>query len=72
MQIPGQPPSLLNPPPGCRFHPRCSYTMDVCRTEVPELVPFGSGSHLQRCWLDDATKERESVRTVASLQQEAS
>jgi peptide/nickel transport system ATP-binding protein len=71
-QIPGQPPSLLNPPPGCRFHPRCAFTMDVCRTEVPQLVPFGDASHLQRCWLDDATKERESVRTVASLQQEAS
>jgi hypothetical protein len=46
--------------------------MDVCRTEVPQLVPFGGGSHLQRCWLDDGTKERESVRTVAALQREAS
>ena len=71
-QIPGQPPSLLNPPPGCRFHPRCAFTMDVCRTEVPQLVPFGDASHLQRCWLDDSTKERESARTVAALQQEAS
>jgi len=71
-QIPGQPPSLLNPPSGCRFHPRCTFAMDVCRTDVPQLVPFGEGSHLQRCWLDDATKERESVRTVAGLQQEAS
>jgi len=71
-QIPGQPPSLLNPPPGCRFHPRCAFAMDICRTDVPQLVPFGDGSHLQRCWLDDATKERESARTVASLQQEAS
>jgi len=71
-QIPGQPPSLLNPPPGCRFHPRCAFAMDICRTDVPQLLPFGDGSHLQRCWLDDATKERESARTVASLQQEAS
>ena len=71
-QIPGQPPSLLNPPPGCRFHPRCAFAMDVCRTDVPRLVPFGDSSHLQRCWLDDATKERESARTVASLRQEAS
>ena len=71
-QIPGQPPSLLNPPPGCRFNPRCAFTMDVCRTEIPKLVPFGDGSHLQRCWLDDATKERESARTIGSLQQEAS
>ncbi len=71
-QIPGQPPSLLNPPPGCRFHPRCAFAMDVCRTDVPQLVPFGDGTHLQRCWLDDETKERESVRTVAALSQEAS
>jgi peptide/nickel transport system ATP-binding protein len=38
-QIPGQPPSLLRPPRGCRFHPRCPYVMDVCRTKVPELEP---------------------------------
>jgi peptide/nickel transport system ATP-binding protein len=72
VQIPGQPPSLMNPPAGCRFHPRCTFAMDICREEVPHLVPYGSGTHLQRCWLDDATKDRESVRTVASLQQEAS
>ena len=71
-QIPGQPPSLLNPPSGCRFHPRCSFAMDICRVDVPQLVPFGSEAHLQRCWLDDATKERESNRTIASLQEQAS
>ena len=42
-QIPGQPPSLLNPPPGCRFHPRCLFAMDICRSDVPQLVPFGNG-----------------------------
>ena len=36
-QIPGQPPSLLNPPSGCPFHPRCEFVMNVCRTELPEL-----------------------------------
>ena len=35
VQIPGQPPSLLRPPRGCRFHPRCPYVMDVCRTSEP-------------------------------------
>jgi peptide/nickel transport system ATP-binding protein len=34
----GTPPNLANPPTGCRFHPRCPYVMDVCRTEAPELV----------------------------------
>ena len=40
-QIPGQPPSLLRPPPGCAFHPRCEYAMDRCRSEVPPLVDCG-------------------------------
>ena len=39
VQIPGQPPSLLNPPSGCRFHPRCPYAMDICRTTHPVLAP---------------------------------
>src|SRR5213596_1540602 len=38
-QIPGQPPSMLRPPSGCRFHPRCPYVMSVCKTTVPELMP---------------------------------
>jgi peptide/nickel transport system ATP-binding protein len=71
-QIPGQPPSLLNPPDGCRFHPRCKFAMDVCMTEVPKLVAAESPAHRDRCWLDDATKTAESGRTIASLQQAAS
>jgi peptide/nickel transport system ATP-binding protein len=35
----GTPPNLANPPSGCRFHARCPYVMDICRTEVPALVP---------------------------------
>ena len=35
----GTPPNLANPPDGCRFHERCPYVIDVCRTEVPDLVP---------------------------------
>ena len=38
--IPGSPPDLRTPPPGCRFHPRCPAAMDVCRTEVPPEVTF--------------------------------
>jgi peptide/nickel transport system ATP-binding protein len=34
----GAPPNLANPPSGCRFHPRCPFAMEICRTEVPELV----------------------------------
>jgi len=39
--IPGTPPDLLNPPPGCRFHPRCPYAKDICRKEEPPLVKVG-------------------------------
>jgi peptide/nickel transport system ATP-binding protein len=35
--IPGLPPTLLSPPPGCIFHPRCPHAMEICRSEVPRL-----------------------------------
>lgn len=35
--IPGNPPSLINPPAGCRFHPRCKHAKDICKKEAPEL-----------------------------------
>jgi peptide/nickel transport system ATP-binding protein len=38
VSLKGTPPNLANPPSGCRFHPRCPLVMDVCRTEVPDLV----------------------------------
>ena len=41
--IPGMPPDLRNPPPGCRFAPRCSFAMDVCREVVPPEVRFDDG-----------------------------
>ena len=49
--IPGQPPDLLNPPPACRFNPRCPYVMDVCRKIDPPLEKAGSGNHLVACHL---------------------
>ncbi|MGB9895715.1 MAG: oligopeptide/dipeptide ABC transporter ATP-binding protein, partial [Thermoproteota archaeon] len=39
---PGEPPDLVSPPSGCRFHPRCPYAMEVCRKEEPpvrEILP---------------------------------
>jgi len=48
--IEGSPPSLINPPPGCKFHPRCPKAMDVCRRRKPELVSI-SGNRLVRCFL---------------------
>jgi peptide/nickel transport system ATP-binding protein len=48
--IPGQPPDLLNPPPACRFNPRCPYVMDVCKHEEPLLQEHEKG-HLVACHL---------------------
>ncbi len=48
--IPGVPPGLANPPPGCRFHPRCPYVMDVCRREEPPMIEVEPG-HYVSCWL---------------------
>ena len=50
--ITGQPPSLINLPSGCAFHPRCAYVMDRCLTEEPSLTAVGSvGEHRSACWL---------------------
>jgi oligopeptide/dipeptide ABC transporter ATP-binding protein len=48
--IPGLPPALINPPPGCLFHPRCPRVMDVCREVVPELRELEAG-HVVACHL---------------------
>lgn len=45
----GEPPSMLRPPSGCRFHPRCPFATDLCRTEVPMLVSIGAGRAVA-CW----------------------
>jgi len=53
--ITGQPPSLINIPPGCAFHPRCSYVMDRCLADQPSLIPVGdAGEHRSACWLPAA------------------
>ncbi len=46
--IPGNPPSLLNPPSGCPFRPRCQLAVEHCAESVPELVVVGEG-HASRC-----------------------
>jgi peptide/nickel transport system ATP-binding protein len=72
VQIPGQPPSLLNPPRGCRFHPRCPYVMNICKQEEPELKKVtGDHAHFQRCWLDETTKDREAAKLLHGTMAEA-
>jgi oligopeptide/dipeptide ABC transporter ATP-binding protein len=58
-QIGGAPPSLLSPPTGCRFRPRCPHAFEKC----PELPPLeerinDADGHADRCWLDPADKKR--------------
>ena len=46
--IPGTPPNLLNPPPGCKFHPRCPFTKEICKDQEPEYREISPG-HFVRC-----------------------
>jgi oligopeptide/dipeptide ABC transporter ATP-binding protein len=65
--IPGSPPSLLDPPQGCHFRPRCPHAFDQC-TEVPALearVERAPG-HRDRCWL--SVEEKRARREVAEGQ----
>ena len=49
--IPGNPVSLINPPPGCRFCPRCPRGTEVCSDSRPELLNIDSQQHYVVCWL---------------------
>ena len=48
--IPGAPPDLVSPPPGCRFHPRCPDAMVVCRDQDPVQTGTAAGGTVE-CWL---------------------
>jgi peptide/nickel transport system ATP-binding protein/oligopeptide transport system ATP-binding protein len=63
-QIKGQPPSLIAPPEGCHFRPRCPHAFGRC-TEKPELEQRGgSTGHLDRCWLSG--EQKKTLRTMES------
>ena len=66
-QIPGQPPSLLTPPQGCRFHPRCRFAMPVCHVEDPVLkdAPGEGAAHRDACHLDERTRQEEVAAMFA-------
>ena len=72
VQIPGQPPSLLRPPSGCRFHPRCPYVMDKCKQVDPPLEPISDDpDHFQACHLDEATQDREAAKLLEATMAQA-
>jgi peptide/nickel transport system ATP-binding protein len=62
LPIHGTPPSLINLPSGCPFHPRCPYVMDQCRTETPPLAGVFRPGHLSACWLPSNEPARLEVR----------
>jgi peptide/nickel transport system ATP-binding protein len=69
--IEGAPPSLINIPPGCPFHPRCPHRFEPCDKDVPELKDRGGG-HPDACHLTIENKrrlweQREQSRTGASV-----
>jgi oligopeptide/dipeptide ABC transporter ATP-binding protein len=65
--IVGTPPSLVNPPPGCAFHPRCrlSEGRERCRVEVPALAPAGREGHRAACHFSE-----EMASEVKRVEQE--
>ncbi|MBE7550757.1 MAG: ABC transporter ATP-binding protein [Anaerolineales bacterium] len=69
--IPGAPPSLLRPPSGCVFHPRCAYVLPVCREHRPPLLA-GDGpemtNHRAACHLEPAFRVQESTRLFGQLE----
>jgi len=66
--IEGSPPSLLAPPPGCPFHPRCRYRFEPCATDRPPLVAPVPDAHPDACWLAWDDKVREGAkRSVTRL-----
>jgi peptide/nickel transport system ATP-binding protein len=74
-QIPGQPPSLLHPPHGCAFNPRCPYVFDRCREELPDLrtgVGAVGEGHRFRCHLGDDERARIWDAKKAALAAEGS
>ncbi len=48
--VPGSPPSLIDLPSGCAFHPRCPYAMPICREQTPDYIAV-KPNHKVACWL---------------------
>jgi len=55
--IPGRPPTIIDPPPGCPFAPRCRYAQPKCITETPPLMPTTTPGHEHACWFPVGTPE---------------
>jgi peptide/nickel transport system ATP-binding protein len=67
--IPGSPPDLRAPPPGCRFAPRCDKAIEICKKQEPPYYYFGRG-HVAACWLHSGRREVESPLEAEHLAEE--
>lgn len=65
----GEPPSLISPPTGCRFHPRCPFAMPICRQQAPPRTDFGDG-HFAHCFLYGGAESRLAGTVPYHLLQE--
>ena len=62
--LPGEVPDPARPPAGCRFHPRCPYAFERCRSEAPPLVPI-SADRSAACWLHEPGAAERAPATFA-------
>jgi len=73
LPIKGNPPSLINVPPGCAFHPRCRYAMldgGPCDIEIPQLLPLtttGDAGHLVACHLSERHRRDVYAQDIAQV-----
>ncbi|HEV8470003.1 MAG TPA: hypothetical protein VGR46_10380, partial [Candidatus Limnocylindria bacterium] len=58
------PPSLINPPQGCKFRPRCPHAFEKCMEEPELIARAGKRDHLDRCWLEPETKRGIRDKTI--------
>jgi peptide/nickel transport system ATP-binding protein/oligopeptide transport system ATP-binding protein len=63
-QIKGQPPSLISPPEGCHFRPRCPHEFSRCSQKPPLEQRGGTAGHLDRCWLSG--EQKKTLRVLES------
>ena len=72
VSIRGLPPDLVNPPPGCKFHPRCPFVIDHCKMEEPPLGDVGP-NQVARCWvlMRNVTPEAVDAAKASSIAQDA-
>ncbi len=75
MSIRGLPPDLTNPPPGCKFHPRCPFVIDKCMVDPEPQLGEVAVNQVARCWVlmrnvkeEDVEQAKRSVVSVEAAQ----